>query len=461
MSLWHSTLFLSLLFGSKILLAHSTFTTRYQSTDIVNVPLVIQVPYNTIESKTYFLTCPTGTDVEVPGPTIYDENGELVWFGSDVGDCMDLNVQTVNGETVLTVWNGTKNSAGTAIMTTFYPIQQDLSSVGGSSSGWLLASGFQEVSIADGMVLFNWSAVDHMPLNESYETISGDVGTTSDTPWDAYHINSISKDSNGDYLVSSRSLFPTAGSENQNIMKVSKDDGAVIWKLGGMTSNFTLDTESTFYGQHHVRWHEGDTKLSIFDDGIESVENLEKTSRGIYLDVNQEALTASLVYQYLPLESVENWSLSQGSNQVLDNGNVVVGFGSNPWIAEYTLNGTTVFFATFGMDGETGNSPLQNYRAYKVSNWVGNPTTSPDIAVTGSCDDLTVYVSWNGATEVTSYAYFSGPSASNLTGQFNVTRSGFETSWNDNSTSPAYVRVAAVAADGTVLGWTNTTAVDA
>lgn len=62
------------------------------------------------------------------------------------------------------------------------------------------------------------------------------------------------------------------------------------------------------------------TQVAVFlahsDDGIESVENLEKTSRGIYLDVNQEALTASLVYEYLPLESVENWSISQGSNQV-------------------------------------------------------------------------------------------------------------------------------------------------
>lgn len=171
----------------------------------------------------------------------------------------------------------------------------------------------------------------------------------------------------------------------------------------------------------------------------------------------------------------------------------------------YSLNGTTVFFATFGMDGETGNSPLQVQSTWTVcalkrtdsmswyrttartkspigSEILPHPLTLPSPALAMTCTPLpfsfsmyyrtiltyarccpgrTVYVSWNGATEVTSYAYFSGPSASNLTGQFNVTRSGFETSWNDNSTSPAYVRVAAVAADGTVLGWTNTTAVDA
>lgn len=66
---------------------------------------------------------------------------------------------------------------------------------------------------------------------------------------------------------------------------------------------------------------------------------------------------------------------------MLDDGNVVVGYGSNPWIGEYTYDplslctletrlmtfgfivprsdGSVIFFATLGKDGEEGNSPMQ------------------------------------------------------------------------------------------------------
>lgn len=66
---------------------------------------------------------------------------------------------------------------------------------------------------------------------------------------------------------------------------------------------------------------------------------------------------------------------------MLDDGNVVVGYGSNPWIGEYTYaplflsacgtvlmtigftvcrsDGTVIFFATLGKEGEEGNSPMQ------------------------------------------------------------------------------------------------------
>lgn len=66
---------------------------------------------------------------------------------------------------------------------------------------------------------------------------------------------------------------------------------------------------------------------------------------------------------------------------MLDDGNVVVGYGSNPWIGEYTYgplsisklatmlmtfgiivprsDGRVIFFATLGKDGEEGNSPMQ------------------------------------------------------------------------------------------------------
>lgn len=66
------------------------------------------------------------------------------------------------------------------------------------------------------------SAADHMNLTESYNTINSTGGSEDDSAstrllswmyhtdghewiaWDPFHINSITKDAEGDYLVSSR-----------------------------------------------------------------------------------------------------------------------------------------------------------------------------------------------------------------------------------------------------------------
>ena len=50
--------------------------------------------------------------------------------------------------------------------------------------------------------------------------------------WDAYHMNSIDKDYDGNYLVSIRHL--------NALVKIDKNDGSVIWKMGGKASNFII-----------------------------------------------------------------------------------------------------------------------------------------------------------------------------------------------------------------------------
>lgn len=70
------------------------------------------------------------------------------------------------------------------------------------------------------------SATDHMELTESYNTINSTGGSEDDSAsilplswmhptdghewiaWDPFHINSITKDAEGDYLISSRYASP-------------------------------------------------------------------------------------------------------------------------------------------------------------------------------------------------------------------------------------------------------------
>ena len=108
-----------------------------------------------------------------------------------------------------------------------------------------------------------------------------------------------------------------------------------------------------------------------------------------------------------------------GDEQPLPNGNVMVGWGSTPYISEYTHSGTQIFGAILPGEDLT-------YRAL-VEPWVGLPLTPPAGAARTSAGRTTVYASWNGATQVASWRLLAGSSADALSVVASATRSGFET----------------------------------
>lgn len=64
-------------------------------------------------------------------------------------------------------------------------------------------------------------------------------------------------------------------------------------------------------------------------------------------------------------------STSQGSTQLLDNGNVFMGWGSEPYISEHTEDGTPNMQGQFGAQNVS-----MSYRAFKAD-WVGTPDSTP------------------------------------------------------------------------------------
>jgi hypothetical protein len=104
--------------------------------------------------------------------------------------------------------------------------------------------------------------------------------------------------------------------------------------------------------------------------------------------------------------------------QPLSNGNVLIGWGDNPVVTEHSGDGTLVY--------EMTHVGTATYRVFR-SEWVAQPTTVPDVAVKSSGASARVYVSWNGATEVTHWRILTGPDAGSLTQAMIVPRSGFET----------------------------------
>ena len=72
---------------------------------------------------------------------------------------------------------------------------------------------------------------------------------------------------------------------------------------------------------------------------------------------------------------------------------------------------------------------VQSYRGFKHE-WHATPTTDPDLVVEKSGNNSTCgkgYVSWNGATDVTAWAVYEGPTKNKLSFIGKVGYRGFET----------------------------------
>ena len=217
------------------------------------------------------------------GTLIVDSAGRPVWFGPNTATehKMDFNAQTLNGEPVLTWWQGLvvqgHGEGEVVIADSSYRVKRiikahhgvkadlhefvitprntalisayrthsgvDLTALGGPASGYLFSGVFQEIDIATGDLIFEWDSYDpvHPPvaLTETYQPLDPGFGTQAQ-PFDQFHINSIDADANGDYIVSGRHTW--------TIYKISRTDGSIQWRLNGKNSDFTMGEGATFAG---------------------------------------------------------------------------------------------------------------------------------------------------------------------------------------------------------------------
>jgi hypothetical protein len=130
--------------------------------------------------------------------------------------------------------------------------------------------------------------------------------------------------------------------------------------------------------------------------------------------------------------------------QDLPNGNVFVGWGSAPYLSEHDRDGALLFEARFP-------ESVESYRAYR-SPWVGRPTDRPAVAgEVGPEDRVTLYASWNGATEVDRWEVLAGPAPEDLGSLGHAPRKGFETAISFTTDEP-FAAVRAKDRSGRTLG---------
>ena len=397
---------------------------------------------------------------------IVDNLGRLVWFSKD-RYATDFKVQRYRGEPVLTWWEGgivaghgvgeyvifdssyreiERVQAGngyrgdlhefsitprdTALLTAYTRTRTDLSPIEGPKDGLVWGGIAQELDIGTGEVLFEWRSLEHVSVKESYRKPPQDPGTALDY----FHINSIDIDFDGNWLISAKGTSA--------VYKIDRESGEILWRLGGKESDFEMGPGTRTVSQHDAR-RQSDGTITIFDNG--APPQVHEQSRTIAVSLDMDGMSAALVREYIHPQNLI--ATSQGNAQVMPNGNMFVGWGSSPFFSEYTKDGKLLFDAEFP-------GSAQSYRAFRFP-WKGDPVEEPAVAVdTGPDDRVTLYVSWNGATEVESWEALAGPGPDQLEPVGTSPQHGFETTLTVRTAGP-YVAVQAKSATGQVLGTTR------
>jgi hypothetical protein len=415
----------------------------------------------------YIFVAPEEGDAGQGGSLILDNKGQVVWFRPlrhpilPTSRAMNFEVQNYRGRPVLT-WGETPGEyvifddsyheiarftaanghngdhhefllspQDTALITIFNAVPQDLTSVGGSQDSVAMQGIIQELDIETHEVLFEWQSIDHVSLEETY------VKPTEDhyPGIDYFHLNSIDVEPDNNLLISAR--------ETSAVYKIDRKSGEIIWRLGGRKSDFEMGPGARFAFQHDAR-RLPDGNISIFDNGSLVFENgtpkAVEESRAIVLELDEERMRASLVHEYANHQHAD----AAGNTQVLPNGNVFVGWGRALDISEFSKDGDLLFDLSLPPDN-------RSYRAFRFP-WSAYPSDQPAAAAErASQNEVRLYASWNGATEVATWEALAGPSPDRLESVGSIPRDGFETSMMVR-TSDLYVAARAKHSSGRVLG---------
>ena len=195
----------------------------------------------------------------------------------------------------------------------------DLTATGGQVSARVTATTVQHISDA-GALLFEWNAFDHFPITdlEPAQALGPNVNFT--------HGNAIDLDSDGNLLVSFRSLH--------EVTKVNTTTGAVMWRMGGRRNQFMFTGPGApgFFGQHNVRAI-GAGRIILLDNTGSADSRYERYA------IDATTMTATLEQWYS--SSVQ--TQIGGSVQQSGASRFLVSFGTTGRVEEFDQSGATLW----------------------------------------------------------------------------------------------------------------------
>ncbi len=212
---------------------------------------------------------------------------------------------------------------------------------GGRTSASVIAYVIQEMD-KNKNVIFQWSTWDHIDITDSYTDLT--QGTI-----DVAHGNSIDVDFDGNLIVSLRNT--------QEIDKIDRKTGDIIWRLGGKKNQFKFVNDTLGFSWQHSARRLQNGNLILFDNGCRREPAVMSFSRSLEYKIDEKNKTATLVWQFRNTPDV--YSIGLGYSQRLTNGNTFICWGAAvPAITEVTRTGKKVFELKF-------NDNYSTYRAYR------------------------------------------------------------------------------------------------
>jgi hypothetical protein len=210
-------------------------------------------------------------------------------------------------------------------------------------------------------------------------------------------MNAIDIDEDGHILLSSRHI--------SEITKINRDTGEIIWRLGGIAKNndFTFINDNFDpngpFNQHAIR-HTGTNRYLMFDNGNLHT-NPNQASRAVEYQLDLNAMTATVVFQYPATQTHSYYSHYMANTQRLPNGNTLINWaiGSLPKLTEVRPNGTKAFEMNW-VDG---------YEAYRVWRcpWQGM-ALKPNLIIETPPDNITLLFNKFGDPNVDYYNIYGG-----------------------------------------------------
>ena len=252
---------------------------------------------------------------------------------------------------------------------------------------------------AEGEVLFEWDAADHVD-----RAVEGTAGTNPD--W--AHVNSVEVMDDGDLLVSFRHLSAVL-----KIARTAHDgfaEGDVVWRLGGRRSDWSFPDDEAGTGPcaQHTAAETDSGSILLFDNGsasftrngticVDQADPDGPTVPRLWSRVTEYELDAATgeartVFEHRMTEPSDHLAIFAGSSQRLANGNTLVG-----WAAERRVMASEV-----GTDGEVlwsvrdaSNPTDQAFFSYRAALGAVRDATPPTVepaavAVIGLGAELTV-----------------------------------------------------------------------
>ena len=320
---------------------------------------------------------------------------------------------------------------GHALITLQKTISVDMSQIvsGGRNNANVEGNMFQEFD-EDKNVIFEWRSWDHLNLADAVG-----VNLTARSI-DYVHMNAVSLDYDGHYLVSFR--------HQCEVTKINRNTGETIWRFGGAHNEFTFtNDDKAFSWQHHFRAVPGKPgHYTLFDNGNMRFPNY---SRAVEYVLDTTAKTAEKVweYRYSP-DRVCPW---MGVVQKLPNGNTFIdGTAANPPVfsIEVDSTGNKVFELT--SEGHI------NYRSFRFD--VDVNASKPYLTIDNYGTVLNLIFNKFGDKNVDYYKIFHRiDAASGFTLVDSTKNTWYQYSYYDSTgnTTSAYhdFRITAVGKDGT------------